>query len=90
VSVQVEGVGYALESRTPMVGCSPSCKASTGVEGIAYVEWTAPAPGKNRLYTVQLRPARTGTYQIEVRAYRGPAGETIAELASWTVKAVVR
>ena len=90
VSVQVEGVGYSLESRTPVVGCDPDCKSSAGVEGITYVEWAAPAPGKNRLYTVQLKASRAGTYQIEVRAYRGPAGDTIAELATWTVKVRVR
>ncbi len=90
VSLQVEGVGYALKSRTPMVGCVPDCRTSTGAEGITYVEWTAPAPGKSRSYTVQLKPSRAGTYEIEVRAYRGPAGDTIDDLASWTVKTVVR
>jgi len=90
VSVQVEGVDYALEGRTPMVGCVPDCKTSAGAEGITYVEWSAPAPGKNRAYTVQLKPRRTGTYEIEVRAYRGPAGDTIDELATWTVAVRVR
>ena len=90
VSVQVEGVGYSLKSRTPVVGCDPDCKSSAGVEGITYVEWPAPAPGKNHLYTVQLKANRAGTYQVEVRAYRGPAGDTIAELATWTVKVRVR
>ncbi len=90
LSVQVEGVGYTLKSRTPMVGCVPNCKTSTGVEGTTYVEWSAPAPSTTRSYTVQLKPNRTGTYSIEVRAYRGPAGDTIADLASWTVKVRVR
>lgn len=90
LSMQVEGVGYSLESRTPMVGCVPDCKTSTGAEGIRYVEWSAPAPGTTRAYTVQLKPRRTGTYSIEVRAYRGPAGDTIADLSSWTVKTIVR
>ena len=90
VSVQVEGVGYTLKSRTPMVGCVPDCRTSTGAEGITYVEWAAPAPATTRSYTVQLKPNRTGTYSIEVRAYRGPAGDTIADLASWTVKVRVQ
>jgi hypothetical protein len=90
VSAQVEGVGYSLKSRTPMVGCVPNCRTSTGAEGITYVEWPAPAPGKTRSYTVQLKPNRTGTYTIAVRSYRGPAADTIADLANWTVKVRVR
>lgn len=90
LSAQVEGVGYALKARTPMVGCVPDCRTSTGAEGVTYVEWTAPAPGKTRSYTVQLKPNRTGSYTIEVRAYRGPAADTIADLARWTVKVRVR
>jgi hypothetical protein len=90
VSVQVEGVGYSLKSRTPIVGCIPNCKAATGAEGIGYVQWTAPAPGKSRSYTVQLKAKRAGTYRIEVRAYHGPAGDPVDDLASWTVKVRVR
>jgi hypothetical protein len=90
VSVQVEGVDYAIKSRTPIAGCVPDCRATTGAEGIAYVEWTAPAPGKSRAYTVQLKARRAGTYEIAVRAYRGPAGDPIDEIARWTVKVRVR
>jgi hypothetical protein len=90
LSVQLEGVGYGLEGRTPMVGCAPGCRYSAGAEGITYVEWPAPVPGTSRSYTVQLKPGRTGTYEIAVHAYRGPAGDAIAELASWTVETIVR
>jgi hypothetical protein len=90
VSAQVEGVDYTLKSRTPMVGCVPDCRTSTGAEGITYVEWAAPAPGKTRSYTVQLKPNRTGTYTIAVRSYRGPAADTITDLASWKVTVRVR
>ena len=90
VSAQLEGVGYTLKSRTPMVGCVPACRTSTGAEGITYVEWAAPAPGKSRSYMVQLKPNRTGSYTIEMRSYRGPAGDTITDLATWTVRVRVR
>ena len=90
VSAQVEGSGYTLKSRTPIVGCVPDCRSSTGAEGITYVEWTAPGPGTSRSYTVQLKPNRAGSYTIKVRAYRGPAADTITDLASWTVKVRVR
>jgi hypothetical protein len=89
VSVQVEGLGYSLASRTPVVGCIPNCRSATE-EGIAYVEWTAPAPGKTVAYTVQLKAKRAGTYRIEVRAYRGPAADPVVDLATWTVKVRVR
>lgn len=90
VSVQVEGLGYSLAGRTPVVGCVPNCRSATGAEGVAYVEWTAPAPGKSRAYTVQLKAKRTGTYRIEVRAYRGPAADPVVDLATWTVRVRVR
>ncbi len=89
-SVQVEGVGYLLKSRTPVVGCVPNCRAASGAEGVSYVQWPAPAKGKSRTYTIQLRALRTGSYRIEVRTYRGPAGNPIDDLVSWTVKVRVR
>ena len=89
-SVQVEGVGYPLKSRTPVVGCVPNCRAASGAEGVSYVQWPAPAKGKSRSYTIQLRALRTGSYRIEVRTYRGPAGDPIDDLVSWTVKVRVR
>lgn len=90
VSAQLEGVGYTLKSRTPMVGCVPNCRTSTGAEAITYVEWAAPAPGKTRSYTAQLKPNRSGTYTIAVRSYRGPAADTITDLANWKVTVRVR
>jgi hypothetical protein len=90
LSVQVEGVGYSIRARTPLVGCVPNCRSATGVEGVSYVEWTAPAPGSGRAFTVQLRAKRAGSYRIEVRAYRGAAGDPLDELASWTVTVRVR
>lgn len=90
VSVQVEGKGYSIKSRTPIVGCIPDCRTATGSEGIVYVEWKAPAPGKRQAYTVQLKAKKAGTYTILVRAYRGPASEPVDDLASWTVKVRVK
>jgi hypothetical protein len=90
VSVQVEALGYSLAARTPVVGCIPNCRTATGPEGVAYVEWPAPAPGKTVAYTVQLKAKRAGTYRIEVRAYRGPAGDPVVDLATWTVRVRVR
>jgi hypothetical protein len=90
VSMQIEGVGYSVKSRTPIVGCIPDCKTATGSEGIIYVQWPAPAPGKSRSYTAQLKAKRAGTYRIEVRAYHGPAGDPIEQLHSWTPKVRVK
>jgi hypothetical protein len=90
VSVQVEGLGYAIADRTPIVGCIPDCRTATGAEGIVYVEWGAPAPGASRAYTVQLKAKRAGTYRLEVQAYRGPAVDPIDQIGQWTVKTVVR
>ena len=90
LSVQVEGDGYVIRRRTPIVGCRPDCRTATGAEGVIYVEWLAPAPGKAKAYTVQLRAKQAGTYRIDVRAYRGPAGDPLDQIGSWTVKVVVR
>jgi hypothetical protein len=90
LSAQVEGVDYSIESRTPVVGCVPDCRSATGAEGIAYIEWPAPAPGRTRSYTVQLKAKRSGTYDIEVRAYRGPSEDPLDELASWSISVRVR
>jgi hypothetical protein len=90
LSAQVEGDGYVVGRRTPIVGCVPDCRTATGAEGIVYVEWAAPAPGDARAYTIQLRAKRAGTYRIDVRAYRGPAGDPIDQVGSWSVKVVVR
>ncbi len=90
LSAQVEGDGYVVGRRTPIVGCVPDCRTATGSEGVIYVEWAAPAPGKARAYTIQLRAKRAGTYRIDVRAYRGKAGDPIDQIGSWSVKVVVR
>ncbi len=90
LSVQVEATGYAIETRTPIVGCRPDCRTATGAEGIVYVEWTAPAVGKTTSYTVQLRAKKSGTYRLEVRAYRGPAGDPLDRLATWNITVRVR
>jgi hypothetical protein len=90
LSAQVEGDGYVVGRRTPIVGCVPDCRTATGSEGVIYVEWAAPAPGKARAYVIQLRAKKAGTYRIDVRAYRGKAGDPIDQIGSWSVKVVVR
>jgi hypothetical protein len=90
LSAQVQGDGYVVDRRTPIVGCVPDCRTATGAEGIVYVEWAAPAPGNGRAYTIQLRAERAGAYRLDVRAYRGPAGDPIDQIGSWSVKVVVR
>lgn len=90
VSAQVEGDGHVVGRRTPIVGCVPDCRTATGAEGIVFVEWAAPAPGTARAYTIQLRAKRAGTYRLDVRAYRGPAGDPVDQIGSWNVKVVVR
>ncbi len=90
ITMEIEGVGFVLKSKTPLGGCTPSCKGATGAEGVAYVEWTGPAAGKSRKYTAQLKAKARGTYKFEVRVYVGRPGDYSEQLGSWTVTSRVR
>jgi hypothetical protein len=90
ITMEIEGVGFVLERRTPLGGCVPSCKGATGAEGVAYVQWTGPAAGKSKKYTAQLKAKAKGSYKFEVRLYEGKTGDYVDELRSWTVTTRVR
>ena len=90
ITMEIEGLGFALERKTPLLGCVPNCKGATGAEGVAYVQWTGPAAGKSKKYTAQLRAKAKGTYKFEVRLYEGKTGDYGDQLGSWTITSRVR
>ena len=90
ITMEIEAVGFVLKKKTPLVGCVPNCKAATGAENVAYVQWTGPAAGKSKKYTAQLRAKAKGSYKLEVRLFEGKAGDYGDQLGSWTVTSRVR
>lgn len=90
ITMEIEGVDFVLERKTPLGGCTPNCKEATGAEGVAFVEWTGPAAGKSGKYTAQLKAKATGTYEFEVRLHVGRVGDYSDQLGSWTVTSRVR
>jgi hypothetical protein len=90
ITMEVEGLNFAIKRKTPLVGCVPNCKAATGAEGVAYIVWTAPAAGKSRIYVAQLKAKASGTFKYEVRLYIGKVGNYGDELGTWTVTTRVR
>ena len=90
ITMEIEGLNFTLKRKTPLVGCVPNCKAATGAEGVAYIVWTAPAAGKSRTYTAQLKAKARGTFKYEVRLYIGKVGNYGDTLGSWTPTTRVR
>ena len=90
ITMEIEGLNFAIKRKTPLVGCVPNCKAATGAENIAYIVWTGPAAGKSRTYIAQLKAKARGTFKYEVRLYIGKVGDYGDELGSWTVTTRVR
>lgn len=90
ITMEIEGMGFVLKTKTPLGGCVPSCKGTTGAENVAYLQWTGPAAGKSKKYTAQLKAKARGTYKLEVRLYEGPVGDHADQLGRWTVTSRVR
>ena len=90
ITMEIEGIGFSLKAKAPLVGCVPNCKGATGAEGVAYAVWTGPAAGKSRSYTAQLKAKASGTFKLEVRLYEGGVGAYTDTLGDWTIRSRVR